>query len=146
MKKELFLFLQFFSMVIVLGYGFFGLMLLQDETVILFWPAYKSFFINWMSAFLILASIRLAVVSLLATPSIPGRDSGHKTNLLGSEIRVTVQYLITAAVSILVSFLIPIILTSKNISPNILELWRSLWQMYLAWLIGFLILSSIRLG
>jgi hypothetical protein len=146
MKKELSLFLQFFSILVLAGYGFWGLMMLQDGTATLFWPAYKNFFINWISAFLVLASIRVAIVSLLTAPSIPGRDSGYQTRFLGTEIWVTVQYLITAAISILVSFLVPIFLTPKNISINIFELWRSLWQMYLAWICGFLMLSSIRIG
>jgi hypothetical protein len=147
MKKELSLLLQFFLIVLLIGYGFFGLMLLQNTTTLSLWVEYKDFFINWILAFLVLASIRLIVISLTTNPSISTPDSKNKNHFIVKEIWLTFQYLVITLFSIIFSFLSPIVLkNNEGISINLVELWLGFKQIILSWLVGFLILSIIRIG
>lgn len=147
MKKELSLLLQFFLIVLLVGFGLFGIVVLFDRTMLSFWKAYSYPFKNWIGVFLALAAIRLVLIYLTANSSIITPKSKNKNYFIGKELLITLQYIFIALVSILLSFYVPIILnTDKNISLNLVEMWLSFRETYLYWFVGFLILSFIRIG
>lgn len=144
MKKELSLLLQFFLIVLLVGFGLFGFVAVLGRTRLSFWNAYSYPFKNWIVVFLALAAIRLFLIYL--NPSIITTNS-EKKSFIGKEIWITVQYLIIALVSIMFSFYVPVILnTDKHISLNLVQMWLSFKGTFLYWFVGFLMLSFMRIG
>jgi hypothetical protein len=148
MKKQLSYLLQYLLIVLFVGYGYFGVMMFKYPKALLIWPDYKKFFINWIVAFSILAFIRSAIISLTNYQSSTlNPNNSH----LKSEIWVTFQYLVIALISIIGSFQIYIflrnnVINNENLSFNYVELWQGFKPIFLTWLIGFLVVSLIRLG
>lgn len=145
MKKELSLLSQFFLIVLLVGFGLFGIVVLRDVTMVSFWAAYSEPFINWILAFLAFALVRLSLIKLTAIPLNISPHSKTKNYLLKKEIGITAQYLVIALVSIMFSFYIPVVLAPKHISLNLLEMWLGLKGTFVFWFVGFLILSLIRI-
>ena len=146
MKKELSLLLQFLLIVLLVGFGLFGIVVLLDKTMLSFWDEYRNPFTNWIMTFLALGSIRLVLINLTANPSIIAPNSKNRNYFAGKEIWITAQYLVIALVSIVFSFYIPVVLAPTHISLNLVEMWLGLRETFLFWFLGFLILSFIRIG
>lgn len=147
MKKEPSLFLQFLLIVLLTGYGFFGLMLLLNTTTLSLWDEYNDLFMNWILAFLVLASIRLILISLTTNSSVSVPDSKNKNYFIVKEIWLTFQYLVITLFSIIFSLLSPIVLrNNEGLSINSVELWLGFKRIILSWLVGFLILSFMRIA
>jgi len=146
MKKEFSLLSHFFLIVLLVGFGFFGVVVLQDITALSFWAAYSEPFKNWILAFLAFALVRIIVIKLTAIPSIITPNFKNRNYFLKEEIWITVQYLVVALVSIMSSLYVPFFFFPKNISPNLLEMWLSLKETFLYWFVGFLVVSFLRIG
>ena len=146
MNRELSLLLQFFLIVLLVGFGLFGIELLIDITMLSFWVAYSGPFINWIAGFLALASTRLILIFFIARPSTIASAPKNNNYFIGKETWITVQYLAIALVSIMFSFYIPVVLAPEHISLNLLEMWLGLKETFLYWFVGFLVLSFIRIG
>ena len=148
MKKELLILLQFALIAVLVGFGFFGLTLIRDFETLSFWDVYKLVFINWLSTFIILSFIGFIFVYLISSINSNNAIQTSKTYLLKTEALKTIQYLILAILSVFAPFW-TFVFTTENtpgIIVNTMELWRGFQYVFLAWVIGFMILSLLRLG
>jgi hypothetical protein len=147
MRKEFVILLQFVLITALVGYGYFGLLLLVHGTTFLsLWDDYEPFLMRWILSFVVLSFIRFAVYYLNFRNEAHDSIQSNRKHLIGKEISLTIQYLIFAVVSIPVSFYLFFFSFPSHISVNIFEMWANVREGFLAWLIGFLILSLVRLG
>lgn len=147
MKKELLILLQFVLATVLVGYGYFGLLLLVRGTTFLsLWDDYEPFLMRWILSFVVLSFIRFAFYYLDFRNEAHDSVQPNTKHSIGKEISLTIQYLIFAIVSIPVSFSLYFFSFPSHISVNIFEMWANFREGFLAWLIGFLMLSLLRLG
>lgn len=111
-----------------------------------FWTAYAGPFTYWFAVFLGLAVVRLLIFLVVKNPSTFNAKCEGRIHVLDREIWTTVQYLVIAIGSIILSFYIPVLLAPENISINVMEMWFGLRETLFYWFVGFLILSLARLG
>jgi len=146
MKKELVSFSQFILIAGLAGYGYFGLLLLQGRPILLFYGELEHFFLNWILTFVVLSFIRLALYYLYFRKESYDSAQVRNKDLIGKEASRTIQYLILAVVAIPISFNLSLPSPHPDISYNYVEMWLGVKGLYFAWLIGFFILSLLRLG
>lgn len=148
MKKELLNLLQFTLIAVLVGFGFFGLALIRDFSTLSLWYEYAIVFINWLSTFIILSFIRFIFAYLIASNNSNNALQTSKKYLLKTEALKIVQYLILAILSVFAPFWTFMFTTvyTPGIIVNTMELWRGFQYVFLAWLIGFMILSLLGLG
>ncbi|MEO6588602.1 MAG: hypothetical protein ABIP06_04680 [Pyrinomonadaceae bacterium] len=146
-KKEFVSLLQFVLIAIFVGYGYFGLLLLQRVTVLSLWGEYEHMLIKWIFSFTVLSVIRFAGYYFYLREKPYDLTHQSSKNLIGKEFSSTFQYIIFAVISIPIAFYIEISSHfDPDISLNIGEWWRSFEGAFLEWLIGFSVLSLLRLG
>jgi len=145
MKKELIALLQFVLIAVFVGYGYFGLLLIQGTTVLSLWDEYAEFFIYWVLSFVSLSIIRLAVYYLALQKKPYDSIQPKLKDLIEKEFSKTIQYVILAGISGLITFYTNLPL-APGISINIEEAWLNFEKIFSAWMIGFLMLSLLRVG
>lgn len=148
MKKELLALLQFTLIAALVGFGFFCIALFRDASALSFWGEYKLVLANWLLTFIALSFVRFTFFYLIFSSKIHYSVQKNRNFLLGKEVSKTIQYLILAIISVLFPFWIPIFQAGNEASIvlNTTELQRGFKQVFFAWLIGFVILSLVRLG
>lgn len=147
MRKEIIILLQFFLITVLVGYGYFALVLIINGTAVLgLWHEYYPFLMRWILSFVILSLIRFAAYYFAFLKGVNDSIKPTTKNSIAKEASTTIQYLIIAVVSIPISFYLFIFSFPSYISPNINEAWKSLSDAFLVWSIGFLMLSLLRLG
>jgi hypothetical protein len=147
MGKEIIILVQFFLIAALVGYGYFALVLILNGTALLrLWHPYYPFLMNWILSFLVLSLIRFAAYYFVFLKGLNDSIQPITKNSIAKEASRTIQYLIIAVISIPISFYLFIFSFPSHISPNINEAWLSVREAFPAWVIGFLMLSLIRLG
>jgi magnesium-transporting ATPase (P-type) len=146
MKKELLILLQFVLATVLAGFGYFGLLLLVHGTTFLsLWDDYEPFLTRWILSFVVLSFIRFAFYYLIFRNEAPDSVQPNRKHSIGKEISLTIQYLIFAIVSIPVSFYLFLFSFPSHISVNMFVMWANFREGFLGWIIGFLMLSLLRL-
>jgi hypothetical protein len=147
MKKEIITLVQFFLITVLVGYGYFALVLIINGTAVLgLWHEYMPFLMRWILSFVVLSLIRFAAYYFVFRKGLNDSIRPTAKNAIIKEASTTIQYLIIAGVSIPISFYLFIFSFPPEISLNINQMWMSLLDGFLVWSIGFLMLSLIRLG
>lgn len=148
MKKELLVLLQFTLIGALVGVGSFCIALLRDASVLSFWGEYILVLTNWLLTFIALSFVRFVFFCLIFSNKIHPSVQINRKSLFRNEISKTVQYLLLATIAVLFPFWIPVFQAGNKagIILNITELRRGFEQVFFAWLIGFFILSLVRLG
>ena len=147
MKKEFTTLLQFVLIAVFVGCGYFGLLLLHDITVSGLWDEYAELLVTWILSFIVLSLIILATYFTSRKKDSAFQTSSNSNNLIEKEAVRTVGYIILAVVSIPITFHMTFLFNlPPNISINTGEAWRNVREVFLVWLIGFSVLSLLRLG
>lgn len=146
MKKEFTTLLQFGLIAVFVGCGYFGLLLLHDITVLGLWDEYAELLVKWILSFIILSFIILATYFTSRKKSYDSIKPNSKY-LIEKEALRTLGYIALAILSVPIAFHMTFLFNvPPNISINIGEAWRNVREVFLVWLIGFSMLSLLRLG
>lgn len=147
MKKELKTLLQFVLIAVFFGFGYFGLLMLKRITVLSLWDEYAELLVKWILSFIILSLVILATYFTSRKKVSAFQNSPNSNNLIKKEAVRTVGYIILAVISVPIAFHMTFLFNlPPNISINIGEAWRNVREVFLVWLIGFSMLSLLRLG
>jgi len=138
MKQEIKLQLQFVLLLLLTGFGFFGLIWIQNDTSRGFWADYRIVLLNWTLSFLFLCVIRILFIIFRARSyeSVP-------RNSIKREVLTTATFAVLGLVSAFLSFQL-LILELRN-GINIWQVWLSFRPVFWAWQIGFNMLIWSRL-
>jgi hypothetical protein len=145
MRRELSVVFQFILILLLVGCGYFGLLLLQNKTTLLLWGEYQQFILYWIFAFTTLSLFRLFALYVFSIKRTGGCIQSDNEVLFRKEgVSKTIQYFVIGVISALASFWI--FALQLGLMVNISELWLDFRHIFFSWLVGFFILSSLRLG
>lgn len=129
---ELSTLIQYVAITYIVGHVCFILFTPSEVDKPVVWGGYQVLFYRWVAAVAVLAGVRLIIFRLLP-----------KKNKIKSEWTVALQYLVIALVAGLLAFWVSIPATDGAV--NIAEEWRNDEPVLRSWIIGFTLLSGIRL-
>jgi hypothetical protein len=144
MKKEFSIFLQFVLVLQSAGWGYFVFLLIQNKTTLALWVEHRELILNWTLAFTVLSFFRLVAFYIFSTNRTSAFSPSERFDLFLKEVSKTIQYCLFALISALISY--EIFIFRFDPRANINETWLNFQNMFFAWLIGFFILSLLRLG
>jgi hypothetical protein len=144
MKKEFSIFLQFVLVLQSAGWGYFVFLLIQNKTTLALWVEHRGLILNWTLAFTVLSFFWLAAFYLFSTNRARAFSPSERSDSFAKEVSKTIQYCLFALASALISYEIFIFRFDPRANFN--ETWLNFQDMFFAWLIGFFVLSLLRLG
>lgn len=147
-RKELSILFQFTLITIIVGCVFFGMVMLQSQLAWSYWYVYKLVLINWLVTFNILSFIKITFLYFTQGKQVKIYIEEREKSSFKKEMSKSFQYLVLAIISVVSPLWVSLFWIGGEVGKiiNIFDVWFAFREVFLAWVIGFLILSLIRLG